>query len=319
MKDEDLMKMQWHAAALSTQAVQTSPHAFLEKAFATIAPGNAFLPNWHLRLIVEALEACARGEIRRLIINMPPRMLKSIAVSVAWPAWLLAKNPAARIMVASYAQSLSMKHSLDTRLVMQSDWYRRAFPATKLSSDQNEKEKFVTTARGHRIAVSVGGAATGEGGNVLIVDDPINPLQALHASSREMVNQWFDHTFLSRLDDKKRGCIVVVMQRLHAEDLSGYLMQKGGWETLVLPAIATHDEHYHCGRFHHTRREGEVLHPAREDNAQLQQMRSAMGSTHFQAQYQQQPVAASSALIKREWFSRFDLEAYARTILGHGD
>lgn len=292
---------------------------FVEKVLASVSPGVTFLPNWHLSLIGEYLAACARGEITRLIINMPPRMLKSVTVSVAWPAWLLGHNPAQRIMVASYAQSLSTKHSLDTRLVMQSAWYGQLFPETRISPDQNEKEKFVTTKRGHRIAVSVGGAATGEGGNILIIDDPINPLQAMQGSARAQVNGWFDHTFSSRLDDKKRGAIVLVMQRLHAEDLSGYLMAKGGWEQLVLPAIAPQDAMYEKGRVHHHRKAGDALHEAREDAGAIARAARELGSAHFAAQYQQQPVTEESSMLSLSWFKRFDLEPYARTILGHSD
>lgn len=303
----------------SQQLIRRSFECFLEKTLCTVSPGVEYLPNWHLDLIGEYLAACARGDIKRLIINLPPRMLKSITVSVAWPAWLMGHNPSARIMVASYAQSLSTKHSLDTRLVMQSNWYRAAFPRTVLSDDQNEKEKFVTTQRGHRIAVSVGGAATGEGGNVLIVDDPMNPLQAMSVSARAQVNAWFDHTFASRLDDKKRGCIVVVMQRLHTEDLSGYLMRKGGWDSLFLPAIASLDTEYRMGNFYYARKTGEVLHHAREGIEEIERAKHDLGSMHFAAQYQQAPIAQSSAMLEISWFKRFDVEGYVRTILGYGD
>ncbi len=292
---------------------------FVEKVLATVSPGVEFLANWHISLIGEYLAACAHGDITRLIINMPPRMLKSVTVSVTWPAWLLGHNPTSRIMVASYAQSLSTKHSLDTRLVMQSGWYGQLFPETRISPDQNEKEKFVTTKRGHRIAVSVGGAATGEGGNILIIDDPINPLQAMQAAARTQVNSWFDHTFSSRLNDKKRGAIVLVMQRLHAEDLSGYLMAKGGWEQLVLPATAPHDACYEKGRVRYHRKAGEALHEAREDAAAIARAARELGSAHFAAQYQQQPVTEENSMLSLSWFKRFDLEPYARTILGHGD
>ena len=159
--------------------------SFTAKAFHTVDPTTAYLENWHVRLICEHLEACARGEITRLIVNVPPRHLKSICVSVAWPAWLLGHDPAARIMAASYARALSVKHAQDCRLVVTAPWYRRIFPGLCLATDQNEKHKFQTTARGHRIATSVGGAATGEGADVLIVDDPHNPRQALSETQRE--------------------------------------------------------------------------------------------------------------------------------------
>ena len=131
--------------------------AFIGKTLATADPAAHFQSNWHIDLIAEHLEAARRGEITRLIINMPPRALKSQCVSIAWPAWILGHDPSARIMAASYSAALAIRHSLDCRQVITSDWYQRLFPATKLTRDQNEKRKFMTTARGFRFATSVGG------------------------------------------------------------------------------------------------------------------------------------------------------------------
>lgn len=278
---------------------------FLRRVLATTAPGARYQHNWHIEAIAEYLAACAAGDITRLVINLPPRMLKSTVVSVAWPAWLLGHNPRQRLMVASYAQSLAIKHSTDCRAVIQSPWYQQLFPDTRLARDQNEKEKFATTERGYRLAVSVGGAAIGEGGNILMVDDPINPLQAGSRTMRDAVNQWFDHTFVTRLDDKQRGAIVVVMQRLHAEDLSGYLLAKGGWEHLCLPAIASCQQWIQVRGFSHARPQDDVLHPAREPLAVLERTQRELGSAQFNAQYQQAPVRQVGALVKPEWFGRF--------------
>ena len=129
---------------------------FLRRAIGSVAPNMRYQHNWHIDAISEYLMACERGEVTRLIINLPPRMLKSTIISVAWPAWLLGHDPSQRIMAASYAQSLSIKHSTDCRVILQSEWYRRLFPQTHLCADQNEKEKFSTTLRGYRRAVSVG-------------------------------------------------------------------------------------------------------------------------------------------------------------------
>lgn len=277
---------------------------FLRRVVATTSPAAAYQHNWHIAAIGEYLAACARGDITRLLINLPPRMLKSTIVSVAWPAWLLGQKPHARIMAASYAQSLAIRHSTDCRVVTQSRWYREAFPATQLAPDQNEKEKFTTTARGYRLAVSVGGAALGEGGDVLIVDDPLNPLQATHQAQRAGVNAWFDHTFATRLDDKQKGAIVVVMQRLHPEDLSGHLLAKGGWEQLCLPALAPAKTTVRMGAFHYERAAGEPLHPARENAQILERTKRELGSGNFSAQYQQAPQQRLSALIRPEWFAR---------------
>lgn len=281
---------------------------FLRRAIGTVAPGMVYQHNWHVDAIGEHLMACERGELRRLIINLPPRMLKSTLVSVAWPAWVMGHTPAQRIMAASYAQSLSIKHSTDCRAVMEAEWYRRVFPAARLSHGQNEKEKFATTARGYRLAVSVGGAAIGEGGNILIVDDTISPSQAMYPHRRDVVNQWFDHTLMTRLDDKQRGTIVVVMQRLHTEDLSGYLLEKGGWVHLCLPAIAPEKTVVCIGDYAHECEAGEALHTARENLELLEQTKRELGSAQFNAQYLQAPVSQVGNLIKPEWCQRFAMD-----------
>jgi hypothetical protein len=270
-----------------------------------VDPTARYLDNWHVHLMCEHLEACARGEITRLVINVPPRHLKSITVSVAWPAWLLGHDPAARIMAASYSRALSVKHALDCRLVIGAPWYRRIFPGVELAPDQNEKHKFQTTRRGHRIATSVGGTATGEGADVLIADDPHNPRQAMSERARESALDWFDQTFASRLNDKRRGVIVVVMQRLHARDLTGHLLAKGGWQHLCLPAEAERRTRIDFGRVRVLRRPGALLHPAREGRAEIARAKRELGSHAYAAQYQQRPRPAEGGLIKLAWFRRF--------------
>ncbi|MDX2095177.1 MAG: phage terminase large subunit [Alphaproteobacteria bacterium] len=277
---------------------------FLRRVLATVDPAARYAHNWHMDAIAEYLAACAAGQVTRLIINLPPRMLKSTMVSVAWPAWLLGHQPSQRIMAACYAQSLSLKHSTDCRVVMQAPWYRKLFAHTRLTNDQNEKEKFTTTQRGYRRAVSVGGAAIGEGGNILIIDDPLNPLQASHHHQRVAVNQWFDHTWATRLDDKQHGVMLLVMQRLHPEDLSGYLLEKGGWEHLSLPAIAPEKTTIQIGSFRHTRARGDVLHVAREPLPVLERLKMDLGSANFNAQYQQMPVAQAGGLVHAHWLAR---------------
>jgi hypothetical protein len=281
--------------------------AFLRAVFGTVNPGTTFLPNWHIDLLGEYLEALRKREIKRLIINIPPRSLKSLTVSVAWPAWLLGQNPAERILVASYAAPLALKHAQDCRLVMQRSWYKEVFPDTRLTRGENEKHKFVTTERGFRLATSVGGTVTGEGGNILIVDDPLNPLQALSHTQRDASNHWFEHTFATRLDDKQKGVMVTVMQRLHPDDLSGFLLQKRGWEHLCLPAVAPAQKTYSFGAVSHVRKAGDILHPLREDNALIEQAKHDLGSMAFAAQYQQHPLPPKGGMVELGWFGRFDL------------
>ena len=147
--------------------------SFIYKVFHTINPGMQFHNAWYIDHIAKHLEEISTKASQRLIINIPPRCLKSISISVAWPAWLLGIAPNKRIIVASYSQILSTKHSLDCRAVLQSHWYKEIFPGTIIS--QCQKNKFTTTEFGFRIATSIGGSITGEGADILIVDDPHNP------------------------------------------------------------------------------------------------------------------------------------------------
>ena len=206
----------------------------------TLNPGTPYLPNWHIDAIGYQLERVRRGEINRLIINLPPRNLKSVMVSVAFPAFLLGHNPASRIIGISYGTELATKHASDFRSVVESTWYRRAFPRMQIARSLEAEVR--TTRRGFRKATSVGAALTGFGGDCFIIDDPQKPVDALSDTQRETLNQWFSNTLVSRLDSKEKGVIILVMQRVHLNDLTGYLLEKGGWTVLSLPAIAEEDE-----------------------------------------------------------------------------
>jgi predicted phage terminase large subunit-like protein len=296
--------------------LRTRLAAFTRKAFTTVDPGAEYQHNWHVDYIAELLEACTRGEIKRLVINVPPRYLKSVSVTVAWPAWLLGNDPSRKIIAASYSHSLSLKHSTDCRLVIKSDWFARAFPGVTLAIDQDTKEKFVTTRRGMRYATSVGGSVTGEGGNFLIVDDPHNPMQALSDVQRQQALTWFDQSFASRLNDKKNGVIVLVMQRLHDSDLTGHLLKKGGWFHACLPQVAEVKTVIDFGRVKVTRKPGEPLHPAREDAEAIERLKTDIGSYAWAGQYQQRPAPAEGGMFKSHWFQRYEIreEKYLRVV-----
>lgn len=290
---------------LMQQLLREDLATFIGKVHSTVDPSVCFIPNWHIELIAEHLSAVSHGEIDRLLINLPPRSLKSICVSVAWPAWALGHTPSTRFIVASHTLSLAIKHSLDCRLVMQSAWYAKAFPESRILSGENTKQKFVTDQRGFRFATSVGAALTGEGGDILIVDDPLNALQAQNRHALQHVNAWFDQVFTSRLNSKKTGAIVVVMQRLHSDDLAGHLLAKGGWLHLNLPAVAERETTYSFGSVCKTRSVGEVLNPGREELVHLERMRRELGSYAFAAQYQQNPRPADGTMLKAAWFQRY--------------
>ena len=229
----------------------------------TLNPGSPYLPNSHIAAIAYQLERIRRGEITRLIINMPPRHLKSLTVSVAFPAYLLGLEPWHRIFVISYGSDLSSKHASDFRSIVESRWYQRAFYKMRIA--RSLEDEVWTTARGFRKSTSVYGTLTGLGGDVFIIDDPQKPVDAQSDVQRNRLNHWFSNTLMSRLDSKEKGIIIVVMQRVHLNDLSGYLMESGGWEVLSLPAIAEQDERIAIGdNEFHVRRAGEALHPELE-------------------------------------------------------
>jgi len=281
-------------------------NAFVEKAFATLAPGQAFDPGWHLRAIGLQLERVRRGEITRLIINMPPRSLKSIMSSVAFPAFLLGHDPTRRIICVSYSGDLARKHANDFRALMEASWYRDLFPGARIGKKDSETEIELTT-RGFRLATSVGGTLTGRGGEIIVIDDPLKPDDALSETKRSTANQWFANTLLSRLDDKRTGAIVIVMQRVHMDDLTGFLLsQSNEWELLSLPAIAEFKETILLGNGRrHCRQLGEVLSPEREPLHVLAALKLQIGSDAFSAQYQQAPVPPGGAMVKRHWVRRY--------------
>lgn len=290
--------------------------AFTEQVFATVSPGAVYQDNWHIHCIAEHLQAVERGEISRLIINMPPRSMKSIEVTIAWPAWLLGKAPSKQIIAASYSQALSTKHNVDTRLVIESDWYKAAFPHTIISKDQNEKQKFQTTARGHRIATSVGGSATGEGGDILIADDPIKPDEASSETIRATTNDWLDQVFMTRQNDQNKGKVVLVMQRVHENDPSGHLKRKGHWHELILPAQFTRKTIISVGQRTWVKEEGEYMHPARLGNTVLTQLEKELGAYGFAGQYMQNPAPVGGGEFKTEWIQYYD--NYAANFSAHG-
>jgi len=294
--------------------LRTDLCTFIERSFYELNPEAEYLPNWHIEKIAEELEKCRRGETKRLIINVPPRSLKSHCVSVAFVAWLLAHNASEQIIATSYGQDLADKHALDCRTIMMSSWYQRAF-ATRLNSTRPAVNDFKTTKNGFRLSVSIGGAAIGRGAQFIIIDDPLKPDEALSDTQRKAVNDWFDHTLITRLNNKQSGCIIIIMQRLHEDDLVGHLLDRGvgNWKVLRFPAIAEADEVHEIsvlfgGVRKVVRRAGEALHPEREPLNVLQEIRLTQGEYNFAGQYQQAPAPYGGGMVKSEWFKTFNLE-----------
>ena len=220
-------------------------------------------------------------------------------------AWLLGHDPSRRVIVVSYANELAAELHRQFRMIIDASWYRALFPAMRPARDSGSE--LVTTAGGGRYATSVGGTLTGRGADLIVIDDPLKAEEAMSEAARKRVIDWYAGTLVSRLNDKEHGPIVVVMQRLHENDLAGHLLVQGGWEHLDLPAIAVDDTVVPLGRGKiMTRRIGDILHPERESKDALDRTKAEIGSLMFSAQYQQRPIPLEGNLIRRGWFRFYD-------------
>ncbi len=284
---------------------------FLRKAFPWISGGGVLDWNWHLDAIVHRLNSVQDGTALRLLVTLPPRNLKSITISVAWVAWMLGRDPTKNFVCISYSGELAGKLARDCLSIMESHWYRELFPKTLISKKRSAAHDFETSAGGGRMATSITGTLTGRGGDIIIIDDPIKPDEAFSETIRSALNDWYRSTLTSRLNDKRTGAIICVMQRLHANDLAGLILEDGGWSHLNLPAIANESHNIALTRGHiYKRYEGEVLHPMREPYETLMRIKRDQGPIIFEAQYQQDPVPATGNMIQKDWLlhETLDLE-----------
>lgn len=294
--------------------LRTDFKSFVTKVFGEVAPGSKYLNNWHIDVICDAIMDMYEGGNSRLMINMPPRYMKSLICSIALPAWMLGHNPKAQILCVSYNDELADKFAMNCRDVMQSDWYRELFPMTRLHQSRQSVNDFATTRGGGRMATSIGGTLTGRGADWIIIDDPQKSVDASSESQRAKLNEWYGSTLYSRLNDKATGKILLVMQRLHQDDLSGHLLDSGNqFKVIKLPVIATEDESWIVknrisGKTRViTRAKGEVLHPEREDMDVVMGIKNSMGEYAFVAQYQQDPCPPEGGIIKESWLKYYTM------------
>jgi len=213
-------------ARLYRASLRQNFSAFAQKVFATLEPGTTYRHNWHLDHLAWFLERVARGEVNRGIINVPPRSGKSIMASVAFPAWVMGKDPTRRILAVSYAEEFARKLSLDTRRIMEAPWFEELFPQLQLVRGRQRTMELTTTQQGYRYAAGVGGAVLGRGADLIIVDDPIKAIDVVSEAERRRVAEFYDNTLVTRLNDKSAGAIVIIMQRLHQDDLVGHVLER---------------------------------------------------------------------------------------------
>jgi predicted phage terminase large subunit-like protein len=291
-------------AKVERELATRSLREFVRQAWPIIEPLTPFVPGWHIDAIVDHLDAVTRGDIRNLLINVPPRHMKSLLVSVLWPAWEWIQHPERRWLYSSYAASLSIRDSVKCRTLIESPWYQRFWgDRFALASDQNTKTRFDNNRSGYRIATSVSGAATGEGGDRIVCDDPHNVQEAESDAIRKSTLDWFDVVMSTRVNDPRSAAKVVVMQRCHQRDLSGHLLAQGGWEHLRLPAEF---EEPKCatsiGWIDPRTQPGELLWSERFGPQEIANLKINLGSYAVAGQLQQRPSPAGGGIFKRHWF-----------------
>lgn len=283
--------------------------SFVAKVFAELHPGQKLDPSWYIGAVADLARRIIEGDVHRGIVCLPPRHLKSIILSVALPAFYLGLNPHRKVICVSYGQELASTLTKSCAQVMQSAWYKEAFPQTVL--EKITELDLQTTKNGRRYAVTTHGALTGIGGDLIIIDDPMKASDVSSQVRREQNIDWLCTTLLSRLDDQVNGSILVTMQRLHQEDLVGHLLDQGGWEYLAIPAESQISADYVTGPSAedvHRYEKGEVLDPARQPKHILDEMRAQMGHGAFSAQYLQEPLPDGRCLFDWAWFRIYDLK-----------
>lgn len=306
--------LRYHSPAELRQEIlrekaERSLDSFIQQAWPVIEPGTTYIDNWHIQLIAEYLHAVNDGDILRLIINIPPRFMKSIEATVCFPVWTWTKKPERRFIKVSYSDSLSRKHNILSRDIINSPWYQQNWgDKFTLKDDVNRQNEFENNHHGMMYSTSVGGAITGTGADIIIIDDPQNPLMANSETERQNSIDFFKNTLQTRLNDPKTGAIIVIMQRLHENDLTGYILSEDlGYTHLCLPAEAekkTIITFPKSGKII-TREEGEPLNPQRFDKEVLANLKKSMGSLQYAGQFQQVPAPAEGVIFKREWLGNF--------------
>ncbi len=294
-------------------------HDFIKQCWPTMEPGREYHDNWHIQAICEHLEAVLSGDLRRLIINIPPRHMKSLTCNVAFPTWSWIHKPEIQFMFASYAGTLSVRDSVKCRRLLQSQWYQNNWSDKfHLTGDQNQKQRFENNYNGHRLSTSTSGSLTGEGGDIIVIDDPHNVKEAESETVRASVLEWWDTAVQSRLNDPTTGAFVVIMQRLHQYDLTGHILHNqradDPWTHLCVPAeyerahphiytstlpAATHHEDPRS-------EEGALLWSSRFPQKALDALKHGMGEYASAGQLQQRPSPKGGGILKAKWWRKWE-------------
>jgi predicted phage terminase large subunit-like protein len=277
---------------------------FVRQAWPIIEPGVPYIESWHIDVICEHLEAVHAGEIRRLLINIPPRHSKSTIVSVMFPAWEWIDSPEQKFLCASYSGKLAVRDNVKTRRLIQSPWYQERWGNQfHLTGDQNAKERFENDHTGYRIATSVGGTATGEGGSRLFLDDPHGAQDAQSDAMRSAAIEWYNTVWSTRLNSPKTDAMVTIMQRLHEGDVSGVALKEAGWEHVCIPAEYDGVKRKTVlGNYDPRTKKGSLICPERFGPDELARLKTSLGEYGTSGQLQQQPSPPGGGILKTKHF-----------------
>ena len=299
-------------AVRAEQAKRSLHRFFIDYAWPVLQPGTQYVDNWHVHAICEHLEAVTRGQIKRLIINLPFRMLKSTLITQTWPAWEWISKPSLQYLTASYAKDIATRDAVDSRRIIESVPYQAAWGKVfRMTSDQNVKTRYENDKKGARIITATDAAGTGFGGNRILIDDPVSALEADSSTALATSIEWWKGTAATRLNNPEQDAIVLVHQRLAVGDLTGYLLEQEkdlGWEHLVLPmrynrkSVKTTS----LGFVDPRTKDGELLSPGRLSEKTVKEMESRLGSYHTAAQLQQDPVSREGTIFKATDWRYYD-------------
>ena len=295
---------------------------YIKAAWHVVEPGEPYRHNWHIDLLSDYLTAATNREIRNLLINIPPRFMKSLLCSVFWPTWVWTFRPESRWLTASYAIDLATRDAVKSRRILYSWWYRERFrDVFKLTGDQNQKTRYENDKTGYRLAVGTGGATTGEGGDFILVDDPLKAQDCDSQLAIETVNDWWDNTMTTRGNNAETVCRVVIMQRLNQNDLTGHILEKmqeegsTQYEHVCLPMryepkrfFSTH------GREDPRKEVGELLWPERFPLSVVKEWEINLGDRNAAGQLQQRPSPAGGTVFQMEWWNgqnRYDYSIFS--------
>lgn len=296
--------------ALDYDKAEESLFHFTKAAWPVVEGARKFKPNWHHKAICDHLEAVTRGDILRLIINVPPRSTKSTIVGVMWPAWVWAKDQSKQFLTGSHGAPLAIRDALKTRRLINSPWYQERWPQAQFTGDQNQKTRYELKGGGHRIIFGMGSGVTGEGGDFLVIDDPHPAKEGMWSEANRLaVAESYDQELSTRLNDPEKSAVVIIMQRLHQRDLTGHVLAKepGRWEHLRLPMefepgdVCTTSLGFRDPRT----AAGELLQPDRFNAAWLAAQKMLLGTYGVAGQLQQRPAPMEGGIIKLAWFRRY--------------